>query len=133
MAEVGGKSLEGKVAVVTGGASGIGAAAGRLFARHGANVVLVDLNEAAAAKVAEECASLGVSAFGMKMDVTDEASVEAAMTAAVQRFGRIDIVVDSAGISLRHPAMEMPVEVWDKVLAVNVKGTFLPRASPPDT
>jgi NAD(P)-dependent dehydrogenase (short-subunit alcohol dehydrogenase family) len=120
------RMLEGKVAVITGGASGIGAAAGRLFARHGGNVVLADLNEDAAKKVAAECAALGVVTLGVKMDVTDEPSVEAAIAVTVQKFGRVDIVVNSAGISLRHPAMEMPVEVWDKVLAVNVKGTFLP-------
>lgn len=126
MSDTSAKSLQGKVAVITGGASGIGAATGLLFARQGASVVLADLNEEAANKIAAECAALGVAALGLKMDVTDEPSVEAAMATTVQKLGRIDIVVNSAGISLRHPAMEMPVEVWDKVLAVNVKGTFLP-------
>ncbi len=120
-----GKGLDGKVALITGGASGIGAATARLFARHGASLVLADLDEAAAARVGRDCEAAGAPSLGMSMDVVSEKSVEGGIAATVQRFGRIDILVNSAGISLRYPACELPVEVWDKVMAVNVKGTFL--------
>lgn len=120
-----GKVLDGKVALITGGASGIGASTARLFARHGASLVLADLNEAEAARVGRECEAAGAPSLGMSMDVTSETSVEDGMAAAVQRFGRLDILVNSAGISLRYPAFDLKVEVWDKVMSVNVKGTFL--------
>lgn len=120
------RQLDGKVAVITGGGSGIGAATARLFARHGASIALADLNEVAAAKVAQECEALGARALAVRMDVSDEASVEAGIAATLQRLGRLDVLVNSAGISLRHPAMEIPLEAWSKVLAVNVTGTFLP-------
>jgi NAD(P)-dependent dehydrogenase (short-subunit alcohol dehydrogenase family) len=126
MAETSSKALVGKVALVTGGASGIGAASARLLARNGATVVVADLNAASALEVARACEALGVSAIPLAMEVTDENSVEGGIDNVVSQFGRVDILVNSAGISLRHPAMEMPIEVWDKVLAVNVKGTFLP-------
>lgn len=126
MTEVSSKLLNGKVALITGGGSGIGAAAGRLFARNGATVAIADLNDANAVLVAKECAALGAASAPLTMEVTDEKSVEDGIATIVKRFGHIDVVVNSAGISLRHPAMEMPIEAWDKVLAVNVKGTFLP-------
>jgi len=125
MAEATGKLLDGKVAMITGGASGIGAATARLFARHGATLILADLNEGAAAGITRECEQSGGPALAVGMDVTVESQVESGMAAGVQRFGRLDILVNSAGISLRHPSLEMPVDVWDKVMAVNVKGTFL--------
>ena len=120
------KLLDGKVALITGGASGIGAATARLFAQNGATVVLADLNEANAAKIATECEALGVSAMPLTMEVTDEKSVEGGIESIVKRFGHLDIVVNSAGISIRQSAMDVSVEIWDKVLSVNVKGTFLP-------
>ncbi len=125
MTPASGRQLDGKVALITGGASGIGAATARLFARHGATLILADLNEGAATKLAHECEGAGVHALGLQLDVTDEKSVEAGIARAAQQFGRVDIVVNSAGISLRHPAMEITLETWNKVMVVNVTGTFL--------
>jgi NAD(P)-dependent dehydrogenase (short-subunit alcohol dehydrogenase family) len=119
------RQLEGKVAVITGGGGGIGAEAARLFARHGALLAVTDLRLDAAARVVEELAKAGATAEAFAMDVSDEPSVESTMARIVERFGRIDVLVNSAGISVRKPALEMPLVDWEKTFAVNVRGTFL--------
>lgn len=124
MEEVGKGQFAGDVALVTGGASGIGAATARLFLAEGAAVAVADLDAAAAGRlVAEMPAS---HALALETDVADETSVERAVERVVERFGRIDVLVNCAGVSIRHPALEMPVDIWDKTFAVNVRGTFLP-------
>ena len=125
MTQWGRLGLDGSVALITGGASGIGAATARLAAERGARIVLADLRIAEAQAVAAELAAYGAVAMAIEMDVTDEASIEAGAGAVAAQFGRIDILVNSAGISLRQPAMEMPRGIWEKVMAVNVTGTFL--------
>lgn len=119
------RQLEGKVAIVTGGGGGIGAETARLFARHGALLAVTDLRQDAAAAVADELARAGATAEAYALDVSDESSVEATLARIVERFGRIDVLVNSAGISVRKPALEMPLADWEKTFAVNVRGTFL--------
>ena len=114
--------LEGKVAVVTGGGSGIGAAIAERFVASGAVVVVADRDEGAAAEVAGR---LGESAGWVGCDVTAPGSVKAAVEEVVGRHGRIDILVNSAGVALLAPVDELTDDHWDRTLAVNLTGTFL--------
>jgi 2-keto-3-deoxy-L-fuconate dehydrogenase len=114
--------LDSKVALITGGASGIGAATARAFVEQGAKVVIGDLNEAAAQALAHE---LGDSAVPYRLDVTDSASAQAAVALAVGRFGRLDALVNCAGIGFVGNLEETPEHEWAKLFAVNVTGTYL--------
>ena len=118
--------LEGDVCAVTGALGGMGAEICREFARNGANVVMLDLDEekvkAAAADLAAE---FGIHAEGYKMNATDEAEVQAAVDATIANFGRVDVLVNTAGI-LRFAAMEdLPLSDWEQVLNVNLTGYFI--------
>lgn len=118
--------LEGDVCAVTGALGGMGVEICREFARNGANVVLLDLDEekvkAAAADLAAE---FGIHAEGYKMNATDEAEVQAAVDATIANFGRVDVLVNTAGI-LRFAAMEdLPLSDWEQVLNVNLTGYFI--------
>lgn len=114
--------LGGRVAVVTGGASGIGAAVAATFVAKGATVAVVDLDEGAAHATAE---ALGGRSRGFGCDVSDPASVTAAIDAVHAAYGRIDVLVNSAGIALLGPAEQLSPGAFSKTLAVNVTGTFL--------
>lgn len=113
------RRLEGKVAIITGGASGIGEATVQLFRMHGAHVVAADIapNEVAA----EQDGLL----YAMKVDVTDESSVKSLMERTEATFGRIDILVNCAGIALGKTDVDTTVEEWNRVMSINVTGTFL--------
>jgi NAD(P)-dependent dehydrogenase (short-subunit alcohol dehydrogenase family) len=114
-------SLAGKVAVVTGGASGIGSAIVDAYAAKGATVVVLDrAMEAAQRKVSE-----GTAAAAIECDVTIEQSVVDAVSGVSARFGRIDVLVNSAGIGLMDAAEELTVEKWDLTMAINLRGVFL--------
>jgi 2-deoxy-D-gluconate 3-dehydrogenase len=114
--------LKGRVAVVTGGASGIGLASAELLAAAGATVVVVDRDPKAAEQALETIGGKGL-AFGT--DVAEESEIEATTAAVLKQLGRIDILVNSAGTAIRRPAVEVSVEDWDKVMNVNTTGTFL--------
>lgn len=117
--------LEGKVAVVTGAGSGIGAAIARLFAAEGAKVVIGDLADSGAA-LADELAGAGFAAAFQHVDVTDEASVAALMQVAVAHFGRLDILVANAGIPERKsPIHELDLDDWKRVIDVDLTGVAL--------
>ncbi len=117
--------LKDKSALITGAAQGLGAAIARRFAEEGARVLICDVNaEAGEATVAAINATGGRAAF-QRLDVTDEASWVAAIEAAVSRFGRLDVLVNNAGINIREPIEEMKAENFDTMLGVNVKGPFL--------
>jgi len=119
------KQFEGKTAIVTGGAGGIGKAIATAFAREGANAVVADLNPSAAAATAAEIVDGGGSALAVAMDVTDEAQVEAGVAAAVEKFGTIDILVSNAGIQIVSPVQELAFSDWKKMLAIHLDGAFL--------
>jgi 3-hydroxybutyrate dehydrogenase len=116
--------LQGKVAVVTGAASGIGKEIARTYAREGAKVVIADLNRQGADAVAAELGGMG-KALGVAMDVTSEGQVEAGMAKAVAAFGRIDILVSNAGIQIISPVHELPFDKWKLMMAIHLDGAFL--------
>ena len=117
--------LEGKVAIVSGAARGMGAAEARIFAREGAKIVIGDLLEEEGMRVASEIGEAGGDALFVRLDVTDEASWRSAVTATVERFGKVDILVNNAAILRVQRLLETTEEIWDEVMDVNVKGTFL--------
>jgi D-threitol dehydrogenase (NAD+) len=114
--------LDGRVALITGAASGIGSAIAEVFAERGARPVLLDLNEEAARQRAE---SLGADAVALACDVSDEASVDEAVDRAIAAAGRIDVLVNSAGIADLAPAEDLTTAAWQRTLAINLTGTFL--------
>ena len=115
--------LDGLVAVVTGGASGVGAAMARLFAAEGARVVVADIDQDRARNVAD---GLGDTALPVRTDVGDEADVEAAIAAAVEHFGRLDCIVNNAGIYGWDGAIDdTPAEAFDDAVRVILRGAFL--------
>lgn len=119
--------LEGKVAIVTGGAGGIGSATARRLAREGASVVVADIAEEAAVAVA---ADIGPQAAGRRFDAEDEASIAALVDFAVERFGRLDILHNNAGyvgadLANDTRVTEIPVELWRKTFRINLDAYFL--------
>ena len=117
--------LEGKVAVVTGGASGIGRAIAELYAREGATVVVADLNEQAAKVVAASLAAGAQEHAAYAVDVTDAESTKSLAEAVVSDLGRIDILVNSAGILTEIPFIELTPADFDKMIAVDLRSVFL--------
>jgi NAD(P)-dependent dehydrogenase (short-subunit alcohol dehydrogenase family) len=116
--------LGGRVAVVTGGASGLGAAFSKGLAGAGATVVIADLNEELGEDVAGEIRAAGGTAEVRRLDVTDVAAVEAFADAVVADHGRVDVLINSAGAAHRSPIEEFSEEAYDKILALNLKGTY---------
>jgi len=112
--------LEGKTAIVTGAAGGIGLACSRALAQEGANVVCADLDGEGAVRAAQEVGGLGIA-----VDVTDPSSCEQLVVAATSRFGALDVLVTCAGVFHATPFDRITVEEWDRIQAVNLKGTFL--------
>ena len=117
--------LEGKVAIISGAARGMGAAEARLFAQEGASVILgdilVDLGEAVAADINQS----GGSAMFVKLDVTSESDWENAVGAAVERFGQLSVLVNNAAILRTETVLETTEQIWDDVMSINAKGVFL--------
>lgn len=119
-------NLTGKRALVTGGARGIGEAVATGIARQGASVAILDQDEAGATQAAAAiAASTGAATLGIACDVTDSASVNAAVAACVDAFGGLDIAVNNAGIGIFCPAEELDDNSWDAVLDVNLRGVFI--------
>ena len=114
-------SLENKVAVVTGGASGIGAAIAQMFAQKGAAVAVLDMAQEQADRMAKE---LGEHARSFVADVTDSSSVDAAVSSVVEHYGRIDVLVHSAGVVALDPAESVTSADWNRQIDVNLSGTF---------
>jgi gluconate 5-dehydrogenase len=117
--------LTGKVAVVTGAAGGAGRAISIGLALYGADVVLTGRTLSSLEKTAAEVKKLGKKALSISCDVVDPDQVNRMVKGAVDEFKKIDIIVTCAGIALRHPAEEMPINDWQKVMDVNVRGTYL--------
>ena len=117
--------LAGRVALVTGAGRGIGSGIALGFAREGADLVLVSRPAAEIEAVANEARALGVEALAVTADVRDQAAVQAAVAAAMDRFERIDVLFNSAGIPMVSPTTELPLERWQLALDINLTGTFL--------
>jgi NAD(P)-dependent dehydrogenase (short-subunit alcohol dehydrogenase family) len=113
--------LESKVALVTGAGSGIGAAISRAYAEQGARVVVAEVNQDNGRRIAEE---LGEAGLFRRTDVTDLASVQGAVSAAAEHFGRLDVLVNCAGIGLVGSVLETDLNDWNRLVAVNVTGVF---------
>ncbi|WP_019394225.1 SDR family NAD(P)-dependent oxidoreductase [Priestia filamentosa] len=117
--------LQDKVAVITGGASGIGAATARLFVSEGAKVVLVDLNEEKGKAFEEELKAFNAEALFIKTDITSEEEVENLFKKTVETFGKVDIVFNNAGIGRVHPSHDLEYSEWRKTVNVDLDGVFL--------
>ena len=117
--------LSGKLAIVTGAGRGIGAAIADAFANAGANLVIADINEDSARKIAESTQQSGRKALAVKTDVASPADVDRLFETVQAEFGGVDILVNNTGIWFRRPFLEIADAEWDSVLAVNLKGTFM--------
>jgi NAD(P)-dependent dehydrogenase (short-subunit alcohol dehydrogenase family) len=119
--------VDNKVAVVIGGAGGIGEALGHGLAEYGAQVVIADLKQAEAEQVAQDIKSKfkGSEAIAIKFDITDENSVASLRDQVVAKFGTVDILVNSQGVNVKKSGTEFPVKDWDFMYAINVRGTML--------
>ncbi len=120
-----GKRLSGKVAVITGGARGIGEGIAYRYAEEGASIIIADLKEKEATETISRIESFGSKAIFVKTDVADPASIEDMVNKTIKTFGKIDILVNNAGISLMKKITEASVEDWDKLNSVNLKGVWL--------
>jgi len=116
--------LTGKVALVTGGAQGIGKVVALLFAQNGADLVISDINLEKAEETAKEIESIGRKAMAIKVDVANFDDVNRMTQAVIERFGHIDILINNAGITRDKLILRMTEEDWDAVLNINLKGTF---------
>ncbi|MCT2343829.1 SDR family NAD(P)-dependent oxidoreductase [Niallia taxi] len=117
--------LQDKVAVITGGASGIGAATARLFVSEGAKVVLVDLNEEKGKAFESELKALNADALFVKANITSEEEVANIFTQTIEKFGKVDIVFNNAGIGRVHPTHELDYAEWRQTVNVDLDGVFL--------
>ena len=113
--------LSGQVALITGGAQGIGLAVGTLLAEQGARIVIVDQNP----KVSDVAAALGNDSFGLSLDVRDDAAINSGVAEILGKTGRIDILVNNVGIAPIAPAAEFTVSAWDATFGINIRAAFL--------
>jgi NAD(P)-dependent dehydrogenase (short-subunit alcohol dehydrogenase family) len=117
--------LKDRVAVVTGAASGIGAASARLFAAEGAKLALIDLDEAGLGRVAADIEAEGGEAITIAADVSQADAARDGVARVLEKWGRIDVLMTAAGISLGGTVDALTEETWDRTFAINVKGTYL--------
>ncbi|MBI2126009.1 MAG: glucose 1-dehydrogenase [Thaumarchaeota archaeon] len=118
-------NIKGKVAIVTGASSGLGVTFSEALAEEGANLVIAARRIEKLTEVAHNLEKLGIKAVPFQCDVTKQEEVQALIDASVKNFGRIDIIVNNAGVAAMGPSTEMPVEEWNKVVSVNLTGVFL--------
>lgn len=119
--------LQDKVVLITGAAGGIGSASAELFAREGARLALLDLNEAEVGAVAARLQNTGADCIPLAVDVTDEAAVESAVARSLSRFGQLDVLFNVAGGSsaVDAPVDQVDMALWDRTISLDLKGTFL--------
>ena len=118
-------SLDGKVALITGAASGLGKAIAELYAKNGAAVGIADINQSQADATANEIKAAGGKAIGIEMDVTSEDAVNAGTDKLVAEFGHIDILISNAGVQIINPIEQFAFADWKKMLAIHLDGGFL--------
>lgn len=111
--------LKGKVVIITGGASGLGKEASLLFAQEGAHVVVADFQKELAEELAEE-----INGFGIHVDVSDRQLVDAMVAAVIEKYGKVDILINNAGITMDATLKKMSQDAWNQVIAVNQTGVF---------
>ena len=116
--------LAGKVSIITGGAQGIGLATALKFSREGATVVVCDIRQAAVDAAVAQCQEAGAKALGMVVDVTQREMVDAMVQQVLNQFGRIDVLVNNAGITQDARLQKMTIEQFDRVIDVNLRGVF---------
>lgn len=119
------KIMNGHTAIITGGGRGIGKAIAESFARHGVNIVVVDVNMDIAKETSSELEKLGIKSIALKADVSNSSDVASIFENAVKEFGKIEILVNNAGITRDGLLLRMKEEDWDAVMNINLKGTFL--------
>jgi NAD(P)-dependent dehydrogenase (short-subunit alcohol dehydrogenase family) len=117
--------LSGRVAVIIGAGSGIGRCTAELFAAVGTRVVIVDVNRTAAQTVVDAIAAAGGVAWLSQADISQESEIESMFSEVVERERSVDILVNNAGTAIRRPAIELSLADWDKVVSINMTGTFL--------
>jgi len=117
--------VKGKVVVITGAASGLGRGTASLLAREGATVILTDINEANGQEAAEEIRRDGGEAVFMKLDVTSESDWSNVIEKTLAEFGKLDVLVNNAGVELVKEIAETSLEEWRRLLSVNLDGVFL--------
>ena len=122
---MGTSNIADKVVVITGASSGIGESTAKLLARQGAKVVLGARRKNRIDAVVEEISAAGGKAIGFAVDVTKRAEVEAFIKGAVDNFGRVDVIVNDAGIMLIAPIQALKVEEWERQIDVNIKGSYM--------
>ena len=119
------RDLEGAVALITGAASGLGAATACTLGAAGASVVVADVNAAGASAVAEQMCTSGLDACALALDIADEHAVDAALRRVIEARGAIHVLVNNAGIDLTAPVDEISVRDWDRICAVNLRAPFV--------
>ncbi len=119
------RELDGKVVLVTGGARGLGEAITRRLAAAGAHVVPADMRGELLDRVVNDLKGEGATARGLQLDVSDDRQVQRAIDGLVEEFGHLDVLVNNAGTDLTVSIEEMPVEEWDRIIAVNLRGPFV--------
>ncbi|MDE2792588.1 MAG: glucose 1-dehydrogenase [Paracoccaceae bacterium] len=118
-------TLDGQTAIVTGGASGIGLATARMLAGMGANVIIADCDEKAGHRVADGLAKDGSGSLFVRTDVSEPSDASALVTAAAGQFGSVEILMHFAGIGMERPALDTDIEDWNRIIAINLTGSFL--------
>ena len=118
------KRLAGKISLITGAAQGIGLATAVKFAQEGAIVIVCDVKQAAVDAAVQQCQALGAQAAGFVMDVTQRDRVDAVVAEVMKRFGRVDVLVNNAGITQDARLQKMTLEQFDRVIDVNLRGVF---------
>jgi NAD(P)-dependent dehydrogenase (short-subunit alcohol dehydrogenase family) len=116
--------LEGKVALISGASQGLGRALALAYAKEGASIVINSRSEESIRPVAEEAESMGAEVLALAADVSKSADVERLVDAATRRFGKIDVLVNNAGIDIIKPAEEFSEDEWDQIVDINLKGYF---------
>lgn len=117
--------LTGKIALVTGGARGIGFAVATALAREGARIAIADINVEGAREAADKLKATGADAEGFGVNVADQASVEAMIKAIVAHFGRLDCLINNAGVGGNTPFLETKLEDWNRIISINLTGAFM--------